>query len=70
MSKKEAFFSESNEQMLDRLLYNHMKDECSKQFKRELDERDKQRLVKTVKHYMGEVFKVNGKMILICGWIV
>jgi hypothetical protein len=62
MSKKEAFFSEPNEQMLDRLLYNHMKDECQKQFKRDLDERDKQRLVKTVKHYMGEVFKVNGKM--------
>lgn len=61
-NKQEPFFSETNEQMLGRLLYNHMKDECQKQFKRDLDERDKQRLVKTVKHYMGEVSKVNGKL--------
>jgi len=62
MNKQESFFGESNEQMLDRLLYNHMKDECQKQFKRDLDDRDKQRLVKTVKHYMGEVYKVNAKL--------
>lgn len=59
---KEAFFSESNEQMLDRLLYNHMKDECQKTFNRDLDDRDKQRLVKTVKHYMSQVYQVNGKL--------
>lgn len=64
MSKqnKQDFFSEQNEQMLDRLLFNHMKEECQKQFKRDLDDRDRNRLVKTVKHYMGQVAKVNGNL--------
>lgn len=53
---QEKFFSEPNEQMLDRLLYTHIQ----RQTGAEVDERQKQRLVKTVKHYMGEVYRVNG----------
>lgn len=53
---QENFFSESNEQMLDRLLYK----DIQRRTGAELDERQKQRLVKTVKHYMGEVYRVNG----------
>ena len=58
MSKqiRENFFSESNEQMLDRLLYDDVKRRTGTL----LDDRQKQRLVKTVKHYMGEVYRVNG----------
>ena len=53
---RENFFSESNEQMLDRLLYQDLRRRTGA----ELDEKQKQRLVKTVKHYMGEVYRVNG----------
>ena len=53
---RENFFSESNEQMLDRLLYK----DIQRRTGAELDDRQKQRLVKTVKHYMDEVFRVNG----------
>lgn len=58
MSKqiRENFFSETNEQMLDRLLY----DDVKRRTGTTLDERQKSRLVKTVKHYMGEVYRVNG----------
>ena len=52
---KEQFFSERNEQMLDRLLYDHVQRRSGMS----LDDRQKQRLVKTVKHYMGEVYRVN-----------
>ena len=52
---KEQFFSERNEQMLDRLLYDHVQRRSGVN----LDDRQKQRLVKTVKHYMGEVYRVN-----------
>ena len=57
MSKdtREKFFSEPNEQMLDRLLYDHVQRRSGST----LDDRQKQRLVKTVKHYMGEVYRVN-----------
>lgn len=41
--------------MLDRLLY----DDVRRRTGASLDERQKQRLVKTVKHYMGEVYRVN-----------
>ena len=41
--------------MLDRLLY----DDVRRRTGANLDERQKQRLVKTVKHYMGEVYRVN-----------
>lgn len=53
---RENFFSESNEQMLDRLLYQDLRRRTGA----ELDDKQKQRLVKTVKHYMGEVYRVNG----------
>lgn len=52
---KEQFFGERNEQMLDRLLYDHVQRRSGLS----LDDRQKQRLVKTVKHYMGEVYRVN-----------
>ncbi len=52
---RENFFSQGNEQMLDRLLY----DDVRRRTGANLDERQKQRLVKTVKHYMGEVYRVN-----------
>jgi len=57
MSKdtREKFFSEPNEQMLDRLLYDHVQRRSGIN----LDDRQKQRLVKTVKHYMGEVYRIN-----------
>ncbi len=41
--------------MLDRLLY----DDVRRRTGASLDDRQKQRLVKTVKHYMGEVYRVN-----------
>ncbi len=52
---RENFFSQGNEQMLDRLLY----DDVRRRTGANLDDRQKQRLVKTVKHYMGEVYRVN-----------
>lgn len=42
--------------MLDRLLYA----DVNRRTGTTLDDRQKQRLVKTVKHYMGEVYRVNG----------
>jgi hypothetical protein len=52
---RENFFNQNNEQMLDRLLY----DDVRRRTGATLDDRQKQRLVKTVKHYMGEVYRVN-----------
>jgi hypothetical protein len=46
------FFSQKNEVMLDRLLYN----DFQRRIGSELNERQKQRLDKTVKHYMTEVY--------------
>jgi hypothetical protein len=54
---RENFFSQGNEQMLDRLLY----DDVRRRTGTNLDERQKQRLVKTVKHYMGEVYGIHSK---------
>lgn len=53
---RENFFSESNEQSLDRLLYK----DIQRRTGLELNEKQKLRLVKTVKHYMGEVYRVKG----------
>jgi hypothetical protein len=52
---RENFFAEKNEQMLDRLLY----DDIQRRTGAPLDETQKLRLVKTVKHYMSEVYRVN-----------
>lgn len=52
----EQFFSEKNEAMLQRLLY---KDICRRTGS-DLSEKEATRLIKTVKHYMGEVSRVNG----------
>jgi len=53
---RESFFSDKNEQMLDKLLYNDVQRRTGSS----LDDRQKQRLVKTVKHYMSEVYRING----------
>jgi len=52
---QEAFFDESNEQMLDRLLYSDVQRRTGKT----IDDTQKTRLVKTVKHYMAEVYRQN-----------
>lgn len=56
MSK--AFFSEKNEAMLQRVLYA---DIC-RRTGGDLTERQAQRLIKTVNHYMGEVNRVQGDL--------
>jgi hypothetical protein len=56
MSK--AFFSEKNEAMLQRVLYA---DIC-RRTGGDLTERQAQRLIKTVNHYMGEVNRVQGEL--------
>ena len=50
----EGFFSQKNEAMLNRVLYN---DVC-RRTGRELNEKQATRLINTVKHYMGEVHRV------------
>jgi hypothetical protein len=52
----EGFFNPSNEAMLQRVLYS---DIC-RRIGGDLDERQANRLMKTVKHYMGEVYRVKG----------
>jgi hypothetical protein len=52
---QEAFFDESNEQMLDRLLYS----DVQRRTGRTIDDTQKTRLVKTVKHYMTEIYRQN-----------
>jgi len=54
-SSTDVFFSEKNEAMLQRLLYN---DIC-RRTGNDLSEKQAKRLIKTVKHYMGEVHRVN-----------
>ena len=58
MSSTDVFFSEKNEAMLQRVLYN---DIC-RRTGNDLSERQANRLIKTVKHYMGEIHRVkNGQ---------
>jgi hypothetical protein len=54
--QKEVFFNEKNEGMLQRVLYS---DIC-RRTGGDLSERQAERLIKTVKHYMGEVYRVKG----------
>ena len=54
--KAEAFFSPKNEAMLQRVLYT---DIC-RRVGGDLNEKQANRLMKTVKHYMGEIYRVNG----------
>ena len=54
-SSTDVFFGEKNEAMLQRLLYN---DICRRTGS-DLSEKQAKRLIKTVKHYMGEVHRVN-----------
>ena len=54
-SSTDVFFGEKNEAMLQRLLYN---DIC-RRTGNDLSEKQAKRLIKTVKHYMGEVHRVN-----------
>jgi hypothetical protein len=56
MANKEPFFSEKNEAMLQRVLYN---DVC-RRTGNDLTEKQATRLINTVKHYMGEVQRVQG----------
>ena len=51
-SAQEQFFTAKNEQMLDRLLYA----DFQRRVGGELTDKQKGRLVKTVKHYMTEVY--------------
>jgi hypothetical protein len=57
MSDKSPFFSSQNEAMLDRLLYN----DFQRRIGGDLSTKQKERLVKTVRHYMGEVYEENGE---------
>jgi hypothetical protein len=56
MSSTDVFFSEKNEAMLQRVLYN---DICRRTGS-DLNEKQASRLIKTVKHYMGEIHRVQG----------
>lgn len=56
MSSTDVFFGEKNEAMLQRVLYN---DIC-RRTGNDLNERQASRLIKTVKHYMGEIHRVQG----------
>ena len=55
-STTDVFFSERNEAMLQRVLYN---DVCRRSGT-DLNEKQATRLIKTVKHYMSEIHRVNG----------
>ena len=54
--QKTGFFSPQNEAMLDRLLYN----DFQRRIGGDLSEKQKDRLVKTVRHYMNEVYEDQG----------
>jgi hypothetical protein len=56
MSTTDQFFSQGNEAMLERVLYNDIRRRTGE----ELSERQAGRLIKTVRHYMGEVYRVQG----------
>lgn len=53
---KNGFLSPQNEAMLDRLLYN----DFQRRIGGDLTEKQKERLVKTVRHYMNEVYEDQG----------
>ncbi len=55
-SGKDVFFSQRNEAMLDRLLYT----DFQRRVGGDLSDKQKERLVRTVRHYMGEVYEKNG----------
>jgi len=57
MSDKSPFFSSQNEAMLDRLLYN----DFQRRVGSDLNVKQKERLVKTVRHYMAEVYENQGE---------
>ena len=57
MSDGPKFFSPQNEAMLDRLLYN----DFQRRIGGDLSEKQKERLVKTVRHYMNEVYEDQGE---------
>jgi hypothetical protein len=54
---KNPFFSGQNEAMLDRILYN----DFQRRIGGDLNEKQKERLVKTVRHYMNEVYEEKGE---------
>lgn len=54
---KDVFFSSRNEAMIDRLLYN----DFQRRLGGDLSEKQKERLVKTVRHYMNEVYENIGE---------
>jgi len=54
---KSPFFSSQNEAMLSRLLYN----DFQRRVGGDLNTKQKERLVKTVRHYMGEVYENKGE---------
>jgi len=55
-STTDVFFSEKNETVLHRVLYNDVRRRTGG----DLTEKQASRLIKTVKHYMGEVYRVQG----------
>lgn len=55
-TSKDVFFSQRNEAMLDRLLYT----DFQRRVGGDLSEKQKERLVRTVRHYMGEVYEKQG----------
>jgi hypothetical protein len=55
--QKSTFFSSQNEAMLDRLLYS----DFQRRIGGDLTDKQKERLVKTVRHYMGEVYENLGE---------
>ena len=54
--QKDVFFSQENEGVIQGVVYK----EVCKRVGGDLNERQAARLVKTVKHYMGEVYRVKG----------
>jgi hypothetical protein len=53
---RDMFFSQRNEAMLDRLLYT----DFQRRVGGDLSDKQKERLVRTVRHYMNEVYEKNG----------
>jgi hypothetical protein len=56
LTSQEVFFSPRNEAMLDRLLYT----DFQRRVGGDLSDKQKERLVRTVRHYMTEVYEKNG----------
>jgi len=55
-NSRDVFFSPKNEAMLDRLLYT----DFQRRVGGDLSDKQKERLVRTVRHYMNEVYEKNG----------